>query len=78
MPVAAQQDLEEIIVTAAKREMALQDVPIAVTAVSGEELPVIQIGSLEDIQFLVPNMAFGCDFNFAKPAMSAISGGSGS
>ncbi len=59
-------ELDEVIVTAAKREQSLQDVHIAVTAVSGDELVSNQIASMEDLQFLMPNITFGNDFNFAK------------
>lgn len=57
---------EEIIVTATKRAQPLQDVPIPVAAISGDELNEHQISSMEDLQFLVPNITFGNDFNFAK------------
>jgi iron complex outermembrane receptor protein len=57
---------EEILVTATKREQPLQDVPIPVAAISGAELDDNQISSMEDLQFLVPNIVFGNDFNFAK------------
>jgi len=47
--------IEEIIVTAQKREQALQDVPIAVTAFSAAALDRAQIEDATDIQFSVPN-----------------------
>lgn len=49
-PAAAQMEgvLEEIIVTAQKREEALQDVPISVASVSGEKLTAMFSGS-EDV-----------------------------
>ncbi len=48
--------LEEIIVTAEKRETSLQDTPIAVSAFSGEELDRALINNTLDIQMNVPNM----------------------
>jgi len=48
--------LEEVLVTATKRESSLQDVSVAVTALSAEELQVAQIVSSEDLTFLVPSL----------------------
>ena len=47
--------LEEIVVTAAYREQGLQDVPVSVSAVSGDTITATAIQKAEDIQFLVPN-----------------------
>jgi iron complex outermembrane receptor protein len=55
----AEQDeggLTEIIVTAQKREQSLQDVPIAVTAVTGESLQANRIFSVNDLSGLAPGM----------------------
>ncbi|NND66764.1 MAG: TonB-dependent receptor plug domain-containing protein, partial [Halioglobus sp.] len=46
--------LEEVLVTATKREASLQDVSVAVTALSAEDLGLAQITSSEDLTFLVP------------------------
>lgn len=48
--------LEEIIVTATKREKSLQDVPIAVTAFSGAALEKSAIRDIRDLQAVVPAM----------------------
>ena len=48
--------LEEIIVTAQKREENLQSVPIAVTALSGETLSVFRVTNLEGLSNLAPNL----------------------
>ncbi len=58
--------LEEIVVTAQKREQSLQDVSAAVTAFSGSQLQESQINNIEDLQVLLPGLTFGNDFNFAK------------
>ena len=47
--------LEEIVVTAAYREQGLQDVPVSISAVTGEMMARAAIQKAEDIQFLVPN-----------------------
>lgn len=48
--------LEEIIVTARKREESIQDVPVAVTALSAAELQRSSIRDLRDITAFVPNL----------------------
>lgn len=50
--------LEEIIVTASKREENLQDVPIAVNAMDAEMLEVLDINSFEDWVKQAPNVNF--------------------
>ena len=52
----AQAVLEEIVVTAAYREQGLQDVPISISAVTGDTLVETGLQKAEDIQFLVPNL----------------------
>ncbi len=48
--------IEEIIVTAQKREQALSNVPISVTAVSGEKLTDAGIENLTDLSEYAPNL----------------------
>lgn len=55
-PAMAQ--VEEIIVTAQKVEENVQDVPIAITAVSGERLEQAVVFSLENISTIVPSVTF--------------------
>ena len=59
-------EVDEIIVTAQKRVQSLSDVSLAVTAIGANELVNSQTNSLESLQYLVPSMSFGNDFNFAK------------
>ena len=60
--VSAQEDgadalgLEEIVVTARRREENLQEVPIAITAFSAADLELRSIENVEDLQVLVPNV----------------------
>jgi len=49
--------LEEITVTAAYREQGLQDVPVSISAVTGDTINEIALQKAEDIQFLVPNFS---------------------
>lgn len=52
----AQDALEEIVVTSSRRATNVQDVPLAVTALSAETLVNQNIESLEDITAVVPNV----------------------
>jgi iron complex outermembrane recepter protein len=58
-PIQAQESdaraLEEIVVTAAYREQGLQDVPVSISAVTGDMMAQTAMQKAEDIQFLVPN-----------------------
>lgn len=48
--------LEEVVVTAQKREETLQDVPISIVALSGETVRDLNIYKMEDLQLKVPNL----------------------
>ena len=73
-PVAGAEEkvlaLEEVIVTARKRIESMQEVPVAVTAISAEELRRSSIRNLQDIQGFVPNLLI--DKVTALPGGAAI------
>ena len=50
--------MEEITVTARKREEGLQDTPIAVSVFSGESLEARGIQKIDDVALITPNMTF--------------------
>ena len=54
---SGQQSISEIVVTAQKRAQRMQDVPVSMTAVTGERLEEMRISDLRSIQTYVPNMA---------------------
>ena len=56
-PALAQFQLEEIIVTAQKREQSLQDVPISVNAMTGVKMEQVGITNLEKLSAYVPNFS---------------------
>ena len=58
--------LEEVIVTAQLREQNLQDVPVSVTAFSGEEMEDFRLFSLQDIARFTPGFT-GSSFNSSNP-----------
>ncbi len=59
VPAFAQASLEEVIVTAQRTEQSLQDVPIAVTALSSDDLVERQVVTFSDLQINVPSLQFG-------------------
>src|SRR4051794_9631081 len=56
-PPATSVELEEIVVTAQKREERLIDVPMAITAVTGVEIERRGVSSLQDLQYSVPGLS---------------------
>lgn len=50
--------LEEVIVTAQKREENLQSVPLSISAISSAELEMRNIDSLSDLNAIAPNVVF--------------------
>ncbi|WP_262692571.1 TonB-dependent receptor [Kordiimonas aestuarii] len=68
VPAAAQSttdtdtaQLEEIVVTARQREESLKDVPIAVSAITGDKLKEQQIYAVKDIAAYVPGLNINSD-----------------
>ena len=53
----AEAALDEITVTARRREESLQDVPVAVTAISGEKLVDLGAADISELQGLAPNLS---------------------
>jgi iron complex outermembrane receptor protein len=52
----AQEGLEEIVVTATRREQNLQETPISIVAITGENLELEGLDSLEDVGNDIPNL----------------------
>jgi len=70
--------LEEVIVTAQKRTEGLQNVPIAVSAISGEKIVEAGIQGMEDLSSYVPNFNLFISPGGGSPAQIFIRGiGSG-
>ncbi|MDX2144373.1 MAG: TonB-dependent receptor [Rhodospirillaceae bacterium] len=58
MPTVAQPVLEEIVVTARKREESLQEIPIAISAFSADQLDRAGITKLEDLTLQVAGVQY--------------------
>ena len=62
IPTIAQEEsareIEEVVITALRKETNLQDTAITITAITGDDLEVKQIENFEDLQFAVPTLGF--------------------
>lgn len=71
--------LEEVIVTAQKRAQSMQDVPIAISAVQGEDMRVGGITKMENLAPSIPSLhiseAFGTDQFFLRGLGSGVNFG---
>ncbi|MFD2498239.1 TonB-dependent receptor [Rhizorhabdus histidinilytica] len=66
--------LEEIIVTARRREEAMQDTPISVSALSSASLERSNVQALDDITRLMPNVAIQAQSGFLAGNTAFIRG----
>jgi iron complex outermembrane receptor protein len=71
---ASEYGLEEIVVTAQKREDSIQTVPIAITAIDGDVLDNKAVVNLESLQGLVPGAQIGQFANTPHGAVFNIRG----
>jgi iron complex outermembrane receptor protein len=55
----ASSGIEEIVVTAEKREQNLQDVPSSITAISDAEMETANIQNMFDLQTSIPSLVVG-------------------
>jgi iron complex outermembrane receptor protein len=58
-PFLAQAAIEEVVVTATKREASLQDVPVAVSALGQEKLDQLGVANFEDYLLELPGITAG-------------------
>jgi iron complex outermembrane receptor protein len=67
--------LQEVVISAQKREESLQDVPISVTVFSQEKLDLMGVGNLNGVQESTPNLTFAQqsgDQNSARVTLRGI------
>lgn len=76
---ASAQTLEEIVVTATKRETSLQDTPMSITAFGEFELQRMGAEGIFDYGTKIPNLGFSNEadgrFNAGTPAIRGVAGG---
>ncbi len=72
-------EVEEIIVTAQKREQSLMDVPMSIAAMSNVELEERKISNIEDLGFAVPGLTISGDNSYnRRVSLRGITNNSGS
>lgn len=69
MPLQAAETIEEIIVTATKREESLQDVPVTMTAFSSETIQELGLTSNLEFDNQVPNFQLNSEFGVSAPTI---------
>lgn len=71
-PQALAQEIEEIVVSAQKKDENLQDVPISISVVSAEEIDRANIRTMQDMQLKTPGLVFSTDTTWARPYIRGI------
>jgi iron complex outermembrane recepter protein len=69
---APDDDQDQIVVTAERRETRLLETPLAVAAIPTQQLERQGIASLEDVQAVTPNLTFGHFSNFSLVSLRGI------
>jgi len=71
--------LEEVIVTATKREKSIQDVPVSIRAFGAEELAIATILSIDDLAQKTPNLFFAdtSELKLSTPQIRGVFSGPG-
>ena len=69
---AQERRLEEVVVTATKRSVSVQDVSVSVTAFSAEDLKRGGIEDLTRIEYMVPGLKMGQSGNEARPCAAPV------
>ncbi|GAB4141776.1 MAG: TonB-dependent receptor [Sphingomonadales bacterium] len=57
---------EEIIISSTRKREAVSRAPAAINALSGDQLEVASMRSIEDLQYLVPNLSVGEQFGVSR------------
>jgi len=71
---AQAQQVEELVVTARKREEALQEVPVAVTAFSGDNLEAALVTETRDLERLTPSLTMTRDIGASNSVHVTLRG----
>ena len=64
--------IEEVVVTAQRKEQSVQDVPIAITALSEDALRSSGVTSTRDLQMVTPGLTYGRQLSSAVPFIRGI------
>ncbi len=77
VPQAAEQTrkLDEIVVTAQKREQDVREVPTSVTALSGDDLKEMNVENMDDLSRVTPNLNIASDGVFNTISIRGLGSG---
>ncbi len=78
VPSGRGRELEEVIVTAQKREQSVMDVPISIAAMDGAELEERGIGNFEDLGLAVPGLSVEDNGNVRRIYLRGVGNSTGS
>ncbi|MFO1466293.1 MAG: TonB-dependent receptor [Steroidobacteraceae bacterium] len=67
-PAAPGESLEEVIVTATRRAESVQDIPVSITAISGDQLAQMGVTQTRELVELAPNITSQGSFSRTAPA----------
>ena len=70
LPAAAAPMLEEVVVTAQRRAQSTQDVPVAITGLSGDQVDKFGLNNASDVSAQVPNMQVSSPYGDIQPIFS--------
>lgn len=70
LPAAAAPALEEVVVTAQRRAQSTQDVPVAITGLSGDQVDKFGLNNASDVSAQVPNMQVSSPYGDIQPIFS--------
>lgn len=72
LPMIAHAQLEEVVVTAQKREESVQTIPIAMTAVSANGLEKSGISGTDELSMVIPNLQYSRQISSATPFIRGV------
>ena len=67
--------LEEVIVTATKRSESLQDVPMSISAMSGQQIQNLSIDNLNELSSMIPNFTVSDTLTVSQITMRGVGSG---
>src|ERR1700733_12714242 len=69
---SADDELEQVVVVAQRREERAQDVPIAIEAFSTKDLERSGVQSVQDLNVVTPGLNYGAFVGYAQPHLRGI------
>jgi iron complex outermembrane receptor protein len=71
-PISSNRMIEEIVVTAQKREESLQDIPLSVSAFSADKLEAMGVQTIQDLPNITPGLTITNDAGFTEVFLRGV------